>query len=289
MRYITRQEYNKRKEDGQFTIFADADGKHPDWKGRVAMTFPPDDKCHSMSLCIEGVSFEVVDDDDPRANKWYHVTVVGTKGNTDNECIFLKTYTQAKTAEEAAANVDSQTMFKGVRYEVVRDGSAEVVNIPIGQAVPNVMQIDTPAGKMEIEAGVTRDKCPGAWISFTNKNGEKQIIGWVGYDAYHDAVGALMYADKELDDPTDVIEFDVAAKPKPKLKPFSVVVKETYHRNIVVYAEDENDAWNRTEGLCDSGEIELNGRDYDCREHEVYGEISESAVEAFGYVYGEEC
>lgn len=67
MRYVGRREFELSREHGFTGIYIDYDGEHPEWKGK--RTIMTGRNGPGTTLYIEGVSFEVVDDDDPRCPK----------------------------------------------------------------------------------------------------------------------------------------------------------------------------------------------------------------------------
>ena len=69
------------------------------------------------------------------------------------------------------------------------------------------------------------------------------------------------------------------------LKPFKVTVKETLNRTVIVWAEDNLDAEEKAENLCNDSTINLTGEDFSERECECVGAADSNdmdTLEAFG-------
>lgn len=56
------------------------------------------------------------------------------------------------------------------------------------------------------------------------------------------------------------------------MKPYLVSITETLYRQVVVWADDESEAYERTEEYCNSSIIDLDGSDFIEREVEIEGE-----------------
>lgn len=72
MRYVSQKEFRRSVEHGYTGTYYDYDGKHPEWKGK--RTIMTGDDGPGTNLYIEGISFEIVPDDDPRCPKRYEIS-----------------------------------------------------------------------------------------------------------------------------------------------------------------------------------------------------------------------
>lgn len=67
MRYVSEKEWDWAAYQGHTGVYSDWDGTHPEWKGRRTIMTGEDGP--GTILYIEGVSFEIVSDNDPRCPK----------------------------------------------------------------------------------------------------------------------------------------------------------------------------------------------------------------------------
>ena len=110
MRYMTRSEFLQHKQYGKVRQYMDFDGKHPEWRGRT--TVMAGDDGPGTKLFIEGVSFEIVPDDDLRAPKQYRVEYISRLSG-----FALKkglTYVWARGEEEAKKKAEEICVIAGL-------------------------------------------------------------------------------------------------------------------------------------------------------------------------------
>ncbi|MCD8398256.1 MAG: DpnD/PcfM family protein [Lachnospiraceae bacterium] len=149
--------------------------------------------------------------------------------------------------------------------------------------------VDTPVGQIKVEAKDEGGSYPGIWVSLTDGSEEDIVLNMTEFSPRDGKIVTNIYEDIDLDDPTQKIGFDFTSrKEKPEQKPFKVEVTEVYRRNIVIWAENKDEAYERAEELSNSGEIDLDGRDFEGRECNIDREISRAEVEDFQYVYNGE-
>lgn len=67
-------------------------------------------------------------------------------------------------------------------------------------------------------------------------------------------------------------------------KPFTVEIEESYHKTVVIYAEDDAEAEEIAHQLCDEGEIDMGRNCYAGRVCNSSGEASEEDKKNY-YVY----
>lgn len=80
-------------------------------------------------------------------------------------------------------------------------------------------------------------------------------------------------------------EDDDAETEDEELKPYSVTVRETLSRTVVIWAVDRCDAEEKAAGLCNGGKIYLVDKDFIGRECECNGEVQEGGL-SFYEQYG---
>lgn len=64
-------------------------------------------------------------------------------------------------------------------------------------------------------------------------------------------------------------------------KPYIVYIQEHYHRSVVVWAENKEQAACAADSLCDCGEVELERSCYAGRDVDVQGVAEESSLSMF--------
>ena len=67
-------------------------------------------------------------------------------------------------------------------------------------------------------------------------------------------------------------------------KPFTVEIEESYHKTVVIYAEDDLEAEEIAHQLCDNGEIDMERNCYAGRACNSSGESSKEDMKNF-FVY----
>lgn len=79
----------------------------------------------------------------------------------------------------------------------------------------SISVVDTPAGQLKVEPKGAMDEYPGLWVSLVAPNGEDVCLTMVEYDSCSKMVAVRVYADPEIDDPTDSIQFEWTGNLRP--------------------------------------------------------------------------
>ena len=70
-----------------------------------------------------------------------------------------------------------------------------------------MLEVETPVGKIRVEAKGAKDEYPGVWVSLVGEDGSDSLFAMAEYDTAKGLLQVATYADLESDVPTEITEF----------------------------------------------------------------------------------
>lgn len=120
MRFISKDEFATAKDHGRVGVYENYDGSRPEWQGRRTIMTGEDGP--GTNLYIEGISFLIVRNDDPRCPKEFHITYC-----YDNGVVIERKCKWCKTQREAEKWAESNKPLKTCTYSVSRVESRKAI------------------------------------------------------------------------------------------------------------------------------------------------------------------
>lgn len=120
MRYVSKDEFATAKDHGRVGVYENYDGSRPEWQGRRTIMTGEDGP--GTNLYIEGVSFEIVENDDPRCPKEFLIVF-----SLESSTVIERRCKWFKTKQEAEEWAESNKPLRTCTYNVSRVESRKVI------------------------------------------------------------------------------------------------------------------------------------------------------------------